>query len=259
MSKRLEVSQGSGGIYDAEVAEADVDFKAGRVPVVGDVREFDDGRKYVYVSTAVDVSASELVAIATCQATPIDGACTAAAIGANEVTIDTSAVAMFGGSAGVIAANRLAGGYLMINDDAGEGYSYRIKTNTVGTSATSITVTLYDKLIVALTTASDVVLVGPKYKKVVLGTATLQPLGAAVVASTAASDGEEQYIWVQFQGPGVVFVKTGASLAVGLRAVAAADGGIAVGASHTDIDVGICLATDATNSVRHPINFNIQG
>lgn len=257
-SNRLEKNQGGSDVYAAAVAATDVSFEGGRVPSVGDVRAFNDGREFVFCSSEVDIEPGEIAAMASCQVTPIDNSCTAAAIGATEVTIDTTGVAMFGGSAGVIAADRLAGGYLMIQDDAGEGNHYRIKSNTAGTASASITLTLYDRLKVALTTASDVVLVGPRYRKVVLGTATLQPVGVAMTQVTAATDGEEQFFWAQTKGPGVVYVKTGTSLAVGKTAAAGADGGIVVGAgSGTEIPVGVCLATDTTNGAFMPICLNI--
>lgn len=144
---------------DALVSPVAVDVDAldlqSRVPYIGQkYRIDDDGTEYVWCTTNADLVAGELVATATCQAASIDGGCTAAAIGATSVTIDTTGVAMFGGAAGVIAQDRLAEGYLVIEDDAGEGYTYRIRKNTAGTAAASITLTLYDGLKVALTTAS---------------------------------------------------------------------------------------------------------
>ena len=233
----------SGNPLDAVVLDTDKKYLEGNVPMIGQKVEFDDGRIFRWCSSNAVQVAGEMVAVATCQATEIAGGCTAAAIGAKEVIVGTTAVTMFGGSAGVLAANRLAGGYLMITDDAGEGYSYRIKSHTAGTALVAITFTLYDGLKVAITTDTDVCLVGQKYRHVVEGATALSAIGAILVPNTGASTTVESFFWVQTKGPGIAL---GAGT-VGVELASAASGAVAnaaeAGSGAYDRIVGTGLAT----------------
>ena len=108
---------------------------------LGEKLELIDGRvfRYGYFGSAVaagvlvsqDVSATAVV--------ETNNIATAAAIGATEVTLTDS------GTLGSATANQYAGGYLHTTDDAGEGYQYRIKSNTAA-SSNAVTFTLYDSL-----------------------------------------------------------------------------------------------------------------
>ncbi len=238
---RQFLGQTAGSIFDAELLLTDAKGKEGRMPQIGDYKDFDDGRRFRYVSSKTALTASEPVSVATCADSEL--ACTAAAIGATEVTVTTLATAMFGGSAGVIAVDRLSGGYLACQDDAGEGYLYRIKSNTVGTATASITLTLYDPLKVALTTASDVVLIGPKYREVVAGAAALVPVGVAVVPCTGTS---EYFFWVQTRGPAMV--ASGGTAIGAMQKLGSANVVDAAAADVYTIIVGNALSTAANGS-----------
>lgn len=243
MNKQLNVI--SGGIYDAIIDSTDEKYLESRIPALGQVVEFDDGRKFRYVSSEADLTVGSVVAMATCLATALDNSCTAAAAGSLTVTIATTGSAFFGGSAGVLAANRLAEGYLVISDGAGAGYSYKIKSHTAGTSAVSVTFTLYDPLVVAITTASDVFFVGPKYRKVVEGTATLKAIGSCMRAVTGTTDTKEYFFWAQTKGPACV---EGTST-VGVPVACAASGAVAdtaeAGSGAYDQVVGVALVTSS--------------
>jgi hypothetical protein len=84
-----------------------------------------------------------------------DGSFTAASAGATQVTASDATI----GSAG---ADDFAGGYLHITDDDGEGYTYRIKANTAG-SSNSVDLDLYDGLVAAITTDTDYAITGNLY------------------------------------------------------------------------------------------------
>lgn len=140
--------------------------------------------------------------------TPAGGlAVTAAAIGATQVTISTSTT---------LAANLLAGGYMVVAVTPGQGYTYKIKSNTATAGATGCVITLEDPILVALTTSSRVLLNKSPYDGIVVapGTVTGTIVGVPVYAAANAT-----YGWVQTRGPvGCLITGTFASagLAVGL-------------------------------------------
>jgi hypothetical protein len=245
MIKNSQLGIISGSIYDSPITSTSAKYLQGRMPALGDKVEFDDGRVYRFCSTAANLSVSQVVAVATCANAEL--AVTAAAVGSTQITVATTGTAMFGGSTGVLAADRLAGGYLVVQDDTGEGYSYRIKSNAAATSAVALVITLWDPLHVALASDSDVVLIGPKYRYVVEGTATLKSIGAIMHTTTAGTDGTEEFVWVQTKGPGMA---AGAGT-IGLTLVAAASGVVAdnAEASVAVQEVGVALSTAANGSI----------
>lgn len=240
------LDQVSGANLDAATYSTQQNMATGRAPQVGDSYRMSDGSEYVLASTAVDCAAGDVMAIGTCQATIIANLCTAAAAGSYTVEVDTTGVAMFGGSAGVIAANRLAGGSLVIGQSSGLGYRYVIKSNTAGTASAKVTLTLTQPLKVAVSATTDVFLVGSPYDNVVAGTAALQVAGIACVPSTAATNSRTEYIWLQVAGVAGVKITTGTSIAVGKALAADASAGVKVAGAVTDILVGNALATSTT-------------
>ena len=138
MNRQLD--QISGSIYDAVVLNTGQAAVRGLLPQIGQKVKFDDGREFVFCSTFEVEVAAEMVATATFSNAEL--AVEVAAIGAYEVVLTSAAIAMFGGSAGVLTKDRLAGGYIHMVDDTGEGYQYRIKGNTVGSAPADVTITL---------------------------------------------------------------------------------------------------------------------
>ena len=248
----------SGSVLDDAVHSGSTKYKEGRMPHLGQPVVYRDGRVFRFCSTEADFVAGEVVAWATCLAAPIDGSLTAAAAGAVSLTLDQTAVQLFGGSAGVIAADRLAEGYLITNDDAGEGYCYKIKGNTAGTDSVSTVITLYDAIKVAVTAASDVALVGPKYRKVVEGAAALRPIGVAVVPTAANSNSREEFFWVQTQGLAAVLIGTGTNVAIGKTMASDASGGLILDAGDENIRIGVAMGTDTTASAKLPVYLNLE-
>ena len=131
----------------------------------------------------------------------------AAAIGATQITLTGSLT---------LAANLLAGAFMSVCVTPGQGYTYKVKGNTVVAGAANCVVTLEDPIQVALTTASKVVFVLNPYNGVVVapGTLTAAPVGVAVYPVVNA-----QYGWIQSHGVcGCLLTGTFASagLAVGV-------------------------------------------
>lgn len=129
----------------------------------------------------------------------------AAAIGDTTITVSTSTT---------VAVNALAGGYLSVCITPGQGYLYRIKSNTVTAGAAGLVITLEDPLLVALTTSSKVIVTPHPYSGAVIepGTPTGVILGVAHVIVPAS-----YYGWIQTKGvASVLFTGTGvAGKAVG--------------------------------------------
>jgi len=99
------------------------------------------------------------------------------------------------------AADTFAEGYLYVNDEAGEGYAYKIKSNEALSGTDNATFTLYEPLKVALTVASQLGLIMSPYKKVIASVAVMTgiPVGVATLAVTA-----DYFFWMQTGGPAAV-------------------------------------------------------
>lgn len=116
----------------------------------------------------------------------------AAAVGAVQVTVTLGSTAA--------TANQYANGYLIVNDVAGQGFTYMIKSNPAADASASLVLTLADDESIqdALTTSSQVTLVANQYNGVIVHAAseTGVPVGVAIKDITAASFG-----WIQTRGP----------------------------------------------------------
>ena len=139
---------------------------------------------------------------------PAGGLATAAAaIGTFQVTLTSSLT---------LAANLLAGGYMSVAVTPGQGYVYKVKSNTAVAAAANCVVTLEDPLQVALTTASRVVFALSPYNGIVVAPATLT---ASVVGVPVSPLPIANYGWIQTRGA-VSALLTGtfatAGLAVGV-------------------------------------------
>lgn len=164
-----------------------------------------DGREFVYVKAG----ASALVAGKLQQAPAIVAnhqniaVAAAAAVGATSVTVTLGATAA--------TADQYAGGFLVINDAAGEGYIYEIKSNPAADASASLELTLADPIVEALTTSSEACLLPSLYNGVIINptTATNAPVGVAVSDIPASN-----YGWVQVKG--IVSALNDSATAVGL-------------------------------------------
>lgn len=112
----------------------------------------------------------------------------AAATGAASVTVTASIT---------LAANDLQGGLMSVAVTPGEGYTYKVKSNTAVSGATGAIVALEDPLATNVTVASRVVFYPNPYNGIVVcGTTITGPVvGVAVNAVTNAYFG-----WVQTRG-----------------------------------------------------------
>lgn len=109
-----------------------------------------------------------------------------------------------------LAANDLAGGLMSVAVTPGQGYSYKVKSNSAVSAATGAVITLEDPLVTNLSVASRVVFYPNVYNGiVVVGTTPTAPIvGVAIYPVTAA-----QFGWVQSRGLASVLI--GATAAPG--------------------------------------------
>ena len=197
---------GLGTISGSNLGIFDVSDTAG-LPI-GTKREFEDGRIFRFAEFSADTTAGHLVAqdvSAQAVVYATDDA-TAAAIGAKSVTLTDST--LFGSA----TADQYAGGYLHTVNDAGQGYTYRISSNTVGAS-NATTLTLYDGLKIALTTASDVVITGNPYNGLMSAVAATD-MWVSGVCINAMDVSDKNYGWVQTRGYATVLYDAGGSAVV---------------------------------------------
>jgi hypothetical protein len=175
---------------------------------LGQYAETSDGRGFRYAKIgATSTVPGKLYTAQAYDATnhsPVGGlGVSAAAIGATSVTISTSTT---------MVLNELAGGYMVTDVTPGEGYIYRISSNTATTSATGCVLTLDDPLKIALTTSSKVVVTNHHYNSVIVspgGASTGIPVG---VATSIITNGN--YGWLQTYGPSVVLSGVATSISL---------------------------------------------
>ena len=214
---------------------------------LGEKVELSDGRVFRYASIAATTAAGDIVSqdVSATAVVEKENGMTAAAVGATEVIITDSS------TLGSATANQYAGGYLHTIDDAGEGYTYRIKSNTAA-SSNAVTFTLYDAVQVAITTATDAAITGNLYGKVrpALGSADYIAAGVAPRAFTA-----DYYGWVQTRG--IATVRVDAGVAIGLPLMLSdATAGQAEAADNTHPLIG--FATYAQDTANGSVGVALQ-
>lgn len=159
---------------------------------LGGVMVFADGRRFRYgraggVALATGVLCQQTLNSANWDELAVP---TARAAGVNQITVTNGATA--------ITADYFKDGFLNIEDDAGEGYLYTIRSNDAAAASGVVTIDLYETLQVALTTASTVTLFANPYSVILIHPSppTAKVLGVAqgIIAITA-------YGWLQSWGP----------------------------------------------------------
>ena len=115
-----------------------------------------------------------------------------------------------------ITLNQYAGGYLYVNDAAGEGQMLRIRSNPAHDHSAdpSIVITTYDDLATAITTSSRITLIADPLSALIgqAATTTGATMGVTVVDMAASHFG-----WMAVSGPATVL--TSGTLVVGNHAV----------------------------------------
>lgn len=162
---------------------------------LGTRMDLGDGRVFYYAknsSAATALAAGKLIAspvIATQKETNLT---VAVAIGDKKVTF-------VGASVGATTADQYAEGYLYTPTagDTGPGQTYKIRGNTAFATAGTGTIYLYDGVVTAFDTTTDVIIVPCIFKDVIITPDdVIFALGVPLIPVTAS-----YYFWVQTWGP----------------------------------------------------------
>jgi hypothetical protein len=192
---------------------------------VGSLRILSDGRKFRYAKAGgADLAAGKMGVAAQIDSDVTNETAIAAAVGTKVLALTITST--------TIAEDYFKGGYLQINDAAGEGYSYPIEASTAVVAGTAISITIEEGLKVALTTSSEFTLVhSPWMATVESATEENIPIGIPVMVVTTL-----YYYWAQTGG--VAICLASGTEAVGTRMVLGATAG-SVKAMSASVDVDI--------------------
>ena len=159
------------------------------------------------------------------------------AAGEYEISVETAGTDL--------TLNQYAGGYLYVNDAAGEGQCLKIKSNPVHDHSEdpSVVITCHDALATAITTSSRVSLMSDPWSGLVVAPAaeTGAVMGCPII-DMALSD----YGWFQTYGPAAVLTVGTVVLGHNVVRSATVDGGVAPATSDILDIVGTCMLVDVT-------------
>ena len=161
----------------------------------------------------------------------------AVAAGEYEISVETAGTDL--------TLNQYAGGYLYVNDGAGEGQCLKIKSNPVHdhSSDPSVVITCHDALATAIATSSKVSLMSDPWSGLVVAPAaeTGAVMGVPVVDMALSA-----YGWFQTYGPAAVLTVGTVVLGHNVVRSATVAGGVAPATSDILDIVGTCMLVDVT-------------
>lgn len=214
-----------------------------------------DGREFVYARQASSGGVTGPGYIAQCQAVDAQqSSCTVAVAGA----IDDTTIYVTNG-ADTHDADTYAEGYVVVEDDAGEGQCLKIRSHSAMTSGGSVTIVLYDALRVAITTSTTVTIMKHPLDSVIVcpaNTPTAPVAGVATITPTAS-----YYFWLQVRGMAAVLVDNSTTLIAGVPVQAYGDvaGACQVMTENEEIPIiGHCFDIGAQNE-KAAILLDIKG
>jgi len=161
----------------------------------------------------------------------------AVAAGEYEISVETAGTDL--------TLNQYAGGYLYVNDGAGEGQCLKIKSNPVHDHSDdpSVVITCHDALATAIATSSKVSLMSDPWSGLVVAPAaeTGAAMGVPVVDMALSA-----YGWFQTYGPAAVLTVGTVVLGHNVVRSATVAGGVAPATSDILDIVGTCMLVDVT-------------
>lgn len=212
--------------------------------LVGTRFDLSDGREVMLVSAgAVALTAGVLTQDAPVVANHTNLPVTAYQAYSNNGNVPAKVTATLGATS--VAANEYAGGFLIVNDNAGEGQTLRIASHPAALASTDLAITLEDGANVTITTASEVSLVVAHGRNVVINpTASTGAVAGVTISPIAAG----AYGFVVTKGITACLAAgaIGAGLGISIGAVA---GSVAVAAA-TTARLGYASAAGADTEYR---------
>jgi len=144
----------------------------------------------------------------------------------------------------VIAKNYYSNGYLWVNEGAGLGMCYKIKSNTLCALVTGGYAYIYDPLVVAIAAASNITVVANPWQGVIQCPAvpTGIPVGVAPIAVPATTATIQYYFWAQTWGPCAI-TNAAAGILIGTPRLTQGTtaGGVIIAAAHGIPEIGWLL------------------
>lgn len=222
-----------------------------QIPDLGVRSTTGDGREFRFASAGASaLIVGQLQQAAGPQSNYVDVTAIAAAVGATTVTLTVST-----GTA--VVANQFSGGFYQTYGTVanGGGQNLQISSNTaVSASGTSITITLADPVVTAITTSATVNIIPPAYAAVIQvpTTVTGKVAGIAVGALAAAS-----YGWLQVKGIANALLAGTPAIGTGLSAPNAGTAGALQVTAATLMDIATNLKT-GTDGRYGPVDLLIS-
>lgn len=213
---------------------------------LGILRITDDGRKFRYGKAGGALAAGKITIGATADTAHTNEAILAAVpIGTQSLTVTVTA-----GTA--IAENQLRDGYFTIQDGLGEGYYYKIVSNSAITSSgTEVTIALDTPILVALDATSEFSLIhNPFYGVTHSATSEQLPTGIPMLAVTSG-----YFCWLQTGGPCVWYNETGTTAAVGTNMTLGTTTAGSVTPAVTTIDIDLPIVGYAWGEVGEAVQY----
>lgn len=220
---------GTANIYDTHASP--------KFPI-GTLLERSDGARFRYGQFGATVLQGRLVATDFSGSSIVDTDNSIVASASAQTTTDgTKGSRYIEMTLASITADQLAGAYLITTDDAGEGYTYRIKGNTATNDPASgnIRIELYNPLQNAVTAATDAAIAGNKFADLKINSYATDT-GASGVAVVGNDADSYPYGWVQTRGIcGVLQDATAASIGEMVVVSGATDGAVTRGVVTTSV------------------------
>lgn len=222
----------SGSVWDVYTPNSQ-EYKENRMPRVGQVCCFEDGRRFVFCATVVDVAQNTLVGKPAPTGTTV-GATSPATAGQRVVKIDGTDV----------GANYWKGGHLSLDGMSG---LYKIKANKAVVGAGLVEVTLYDPLLEDVAGGTDAVIFQSQPWDVIVNTGSTTPIGVAPQAIPAATNAMPYFFWVQTAG----LAQVAGAAAVGApgTAVMPAAAGAVAASDGTLLQLGVVAGLNTTDGI----------
>ena len=218
---------------------------------LGCPRWTEDGRFFRYAQAgASDLSAGKMGVAVTATANHINKPVAAAAVGDYSVSLTVGAT--------LVSADQYKDGFLHINDGTGQGYQYRIESNTACASSGTTVVTLSEPIRVALVASSttEASLIKSPYDGVTEGTTQeALPVGVPLVAVTTL-----YYYWAQTGGVAICLVDGTPAVGSALILSDAVAGSLEVRVTALDVDeptVGYTWFTAGVDTEYKPVNLHL--
>lgn len=196
--------------------------------------DLEDGRRYRYCKAEGAIAKGHL-----CQSAAIDG-------NHNYITQTNYTLAIGDKDdinvlmGGTIVKNDYAEGFLVINNDTGEGEMYKVRKNSSAYSPCVIS--LYDEIRVATAATSEASLIQNKYRDVIIVVASAQPTGVLVGVPNIAVTTGGYFFWAQTKGFCAVQIETAATAGIDVTiGDNTTDGSVELRAAITDLIVGTAL------------------